>query len=886
MGGTMPSRIVSLFRNLLRKNTVEQALEDELRSSVELLTEEKMNAGLSPSEARRQALIELGGVEQVKEEVRAVRVGCLLEDLARDLRFAFRTLAKSPGFTAVAVLSLALGIGANALVFSVVNALLFRPLPVDRPHQLVFLENKTYGPSQSFPNYKGLRDRNRTFAGLVAYRMSPTELETSTGANRIWGYLATGNYFDLLGVKPALGRFFHQGDDLHPGASPYAVLSYDAWQSRFGADPEIAGKTIRINRLPFTVLGVAPCGFHGTELYYWPEVWVPMMMQPQIDVGNPWFDDRSAWNISVIGRLKPDVSPAQAEADLNTIAAELAREYPAENSGLAFRLAKPGLIGNTIGSPAKAFTLGVLLLAALVLLAACANLASLLTARTTDRQRELAIRLAIGAGRGRLIRQMLTEALMVSIAGGGMGFVLARSLSGALSSWHAPLDFPVQLNVDPDWRVLCFAWLTSLLAGVLFASIPAWRAAKTDPNTALKGAVPAWSSRRLALRDLLLAVQVGLSVVLVSGCVLSLHGLQQALHMRLGFEPQHVAVASFELGLAGYSQERGRAFQRRVWEAVRQLPGVESAAYSSSLPLSIDQSRTRVFPADRADLRPSDRIDVTFYEVSPGYFATVGSKMLAGRDFSWHDDAHSPPVAIVNVAFGKRVLHSENPVGGHFRHETVNGDLVEVVGVVEDGRYRSLTESQEPVVFWPILQHYDTTTTIEVKSSLPETQMLGEIRRAMAALDPELPLYGAGSLRDMLGFVFFPARAGAVALSAFGALAIMLAATGIYGLVAYAVSRRVHEIGIRVALGARPGEVLRLVLGKITVLVAVGSAFGLLLALAAGQALASIVYGGSPRDPLVLAGVLGLMAFLSIFSSWLPARRALRIEPTSALRCE
>ncbi len=882
----MSRRIVSLFRNLLRKRTVEQALDDELRSSVELLTEEKLKEGLSYSAARRQALIDLGGVEQVKEEVRAIRAGRLLEDFAKDVRYAFRTLAKSPGFTTVAVLSLALGIGANALVFSVLNALLLRPLPVDRPDQLVFLENKTYGPSQSFPNYKELRDRNRTFAGLVAYRMSPMELETSTGANRIWGYLATGNCFDLLGVKPALGRFFHQSDDVHPGASPYAVLSYDAWQSRFGADPEIAGKTIRINRLPFTVLGVAPRGFQGTELFYWPEVWVPMMMQPQIEVGNPWFDDRSAWNISVIGRLKPDVSPAQAEANLNTVAAELAREYPAENTGLAFRLAKPGLIGNMIGSPAKAFTLGVLFLAALVLLAACANLASLLTARTTDRRRELAIRLAIGASRGRVIRQVLTEALMLSTAGGGAGYVLAVFLSRALSRWHAPLDFPVQLNVDPDWRVFCFAWAASILAGVFFAFLPAWRAAKTDPNAALKGAATAWGSRRWAFRDVLVAVQVGLCVVLVSGCLLSLRGLQQALHMRLGFEPQHVSVAAFELGLAGYSEERGRAFQRRAWEAVRQLPGVESAAYSSSLPLGIDQSRTRVFPADGAGLRPSDRIAVTFYEVSPGYFATVGTKMLAGRDFNWHDDAESPPVAIVNVAFAKRVLHTENPVGGHFRHETVNGDLVEVIGVVEDGKYRSLTEPQEPVVFWPILQRYDTTTTIEVKSSLPVLQMLGEIRQAMAALDSELPLYGVGSLAEMLGFAFFPTHAAAVALSAFGVLAVMLAATGIHGLVAYAVSRRVHEIGIRVALGARPREVLRLVLGKIVALVAVGSAFGLLLALAAGKVLAGIVYKGSLRDPLVLAGVLGLMSLLGILSSWLPARRALRIEPTATLRYE
>jgi predicted permease len=444
----------------------------------------------------------------------------------------------------------------------------------------------------------------------------------------------------------------------------------------------------------------------------------------------------------------------------------------------------------------------------------------------------------------------------------------------------------VQFNVDPDWRVFCFAWAASILAGVLFASIPAWRASKTDPNAALKGAVPAWCPRRLAFRDVLLAVQVALCFVLASACLLSLRGLQQALRMRLGFEPQRVSVAAFELGLAGYSEERGRAFQQRALEAVRQVPGVESAAYSNSLPLSIDQSHTSVFPADRADLRPSDRIGVTYYKVSPGFFATLGTKLLAGRDFSWHDDAKSPPVAIVNVAFGKRVLHAENPVGGRFRHGGVKGDLVEVIGVVEDGKYSSLTESLEPAVFWPILQRYDTTTTLEVKSSLPAGQVLGEMRGAIAALDPELPLYGVGSLTQMLGFAFLPTHAAAIALSAFGVLAIMLAATGIHGLVAYVVSRRVHEIGIRVALGARPGEVLRLVLGKIVALVAAGSAFGLLLALAAGQVLASIVYQGSPRDPLVLAGVMGLMSFLGIFSSWLPARRALRIEPTTALRYE
>lgn len=871
---------------------VAQHLEDRYR--------ELLAGGATEAEACRAALEGLSsgdmlssGLRIVEREVRHEPIVLgggvkdnLLATIGQDIRYGFRQMRHHPGFATLAVFSLALGIGANALVFSVVNALVLRPLPVERPDQLVFLENKHYGPSQSFPNYKNLRDRNRSFAGLAGYRMSPMELETSGSANRIWGYLATGNYFDVLGVKPALGRFFHQSDDLHPGASPFAVLSYSAWQSRFGADPGIAGKTIRINRLPFTVLGVAPRDFHGTELFYWPDVWVPMMMEPEIEVGNPWLDDLSTWNTWVIGRLAPNDSPAQATADLNTLAVELAREHPAENEGLQFKLAKPGLVGDLIRGPARAFTLGVFGLAALVLLAACANLASLLTARANDRQRELAIRLAIGAGRGRLIRQVLTEALMLSVAGGGTGFALAAFLSRALSRWHAPMDFPVQFNVDPDWRVFSFAWAASILAGILFASVPAWRASEADPNAALKGIANPWGPKRLAFRDVLVVIQVALCFVLVSGCLLSLRGLQQALKMRLGFEPQHVSAAAFELGLAGYSEEPGRAFQQRALESVRQLPGVESAAYSNSLPLSIDQSGTSVFPADRPGLRNSDRIHVTFYDVSPGFFATLGTKLLAGRDFSWHDDVHSPHVAIVNAAFGKRVLHTENPVGGYFRHGAVDGDLVEVIGVVEDGKYGSLTESQEPAVFWPILQRYNTTTTIEVKSSLPAAQMAGEIRRAIAALDPELPLYGVGSLTQMLGFAFFPTHAAAICLSAFGLLALTLAATGVYAVVAYAVSTRVREIGIRMALGAQPAQVLHLVLGKMMVLLIAGSALGLIGALAAGQVLASIVYESSPRDPLTLVSVFGLMFFLGVLSSWLPARRALRIEPKTALHYE
>jgi predicted permease len=799
-----------------------------------------------------------------------------------DFRYALRVLLKSPGFTIVAVLTLALGIGANTAVFSIVNALLLRPLPVERPSELVFLENTRYGPSQSFPDYRDLQDRNQVLAGLVGYRMAPMELETDRGAERIWGYLATGNYFDVLGVKPALGRFFSPSDDVHAGASPYAVLSYGAWQARFGGDPAIVGKIIRINRLPYTVFGVAPSDFHGTELFYWPEVWVPMMMQPRIE-SRSWLDERSTWNTFVLGRLKPNVSPALAEANLNSVAVEMTRQFPNENDGLHFKLTKPGLVGDLVGDPAKAFALGVLILACLVLLAACTNLASMFTARATDRQRELAVRLAIGAGRGRVVRQVLTETLVLSLAGGGTGYLLASLLSSALSLWHAPMDFPVQFNVTVDWRVFLFAMAGSIVAAGLSGSAPAWRASRTDPNAALRGASATWRTR-FALRDLLVAVQVAICFVLISASFLSLRGLQQALQMNLGFEPQRVSTAAFELSLAGYPEERGRAFQRQALEAIRQLPSVQSAAYSNSVPLSLDQSDTSVFPADKTDLRPSDRISVVYYQVSPQFFAALGTKLLAGREFTWHDDSKSPPVAIVNLAFAKRVFHNENAVGKRF--PSYSGQPVEVVGIVEDGKYASLTESQRPVVFWPILQSYNSTTTLVVRSSLPATQMVGEIRRAMAKLDPELPLYGVGSLEQMLGFAFLPTRAAAMALSAFGVLAIMLAATGIHGLVAYAVSRRTHEIGIRMAIGARPIQILRVILGKTAALLFFGSLAGFALALAAGRVIASVVYETQPRDPLVMVSVWLAIVLLGLFASWSPARRATRVDPLVALHYE
>src|SRR5215831_5014311 len=857
----------------------------EVSAHLELEIERLRAEGMSQADAESTARREFGNVRLAEERFHESSRWMLLEHLRRDLAYALRVLMRNPGFTLVAVISLALGIGVNALVFSVVNAIVLRPLPVDQPGQLAFLENSQFSAGHSFPNYRQIRDRNQVFSGTLGYRVVQIELESSSSAAvRTWGYLATGNYFDVLGIKPFLGRVFHAEDDLHAGGSPYAVLSYGAWQARFGGDHEIVGKTIHINRKPYTVIGVAPRDFHGTEVFYWPEVWVPMMMQAQIEPGNAWLEEPASFNTWVIGRLKPDISIEQATANLNTIAAELVRQNPVVNEGIRFHLTRPGLVGDAIGGPARSFSFGILLLAALVLLTACANLASLLAARAADRQREIAIRLSIGATRARVVRQLLTETLVLSALGGVAGYGLATFLSSILSRWRAPMDFPVQFDVSPDWRVFCFAAAISAVAGILFGLAPSRHAARTDANAALKGESQGMQGKRLALRDVLVVVQVALCFVLVSACLLSLRGLQRSLTMHLGFEPQGVTVAEFDLGLAGYSEQRGRDFQRRTLEALTQLPGVQSAAYSNSVPLSIDQSHSSIYPEGQPNLKNSDVHMAVTYEVSPNYFATMGIRLLAGRDFDWHDNINSPRVAVVNMAFARQVFRTTNAVGKRFRHGP-GGAWQQVIGIVETGKYENPTEVEKPALFQSIVQQYNTTTTMIVRSSLPEQQMADKIRQTIAALDPELPLFGTGPLSQMLGFAFLPLHAAVIALSAFGLLAVVLAITGIHGLVSYGVARRVREIGIRVAIGANPRQVIQLVLAKTFMLLGLGALIGLGLALAAGRILETVVFA-SPRDPVVLASVFVTMIVLGLISSWSPTRRALKIEPTVALRHE
>ncbi len=586
----------------------------------------------------------------------------------------------------------------------------------------------------------------------------------------------------------------------------------------------------------------------------------------------------------VIGRVRPGVAPAQAEANLNVIAVALAKEHPLQNEGLKIRLTRPGFVGDSIGAPVAAFTGGVMVLAGLVLFAACANLAGLLAARATDRQRELAIRLSMGAGRARIVRQLLTEALLLSSLGGAAGCALAIGLLRVLSQWHAPLDFPVQFAVAADARVFLFALAASLATGLLFGLGPARLVWRMDPNTVWKGALPGgigW--RRRALRDLLLALQVALCCVLVSASFVSIRGLSRAVSTPMGFDPKGVAVAGFDLGLARYTQADGRRFQRRALDSLTQIPGVSFAAYANSLSLSIDQSSTTVYPEQATDFRLSKGKGAADYQVSPGYFQTMGTRLMRGRDFTWHDDVDSPAVAVINETLARQLHGTPNAVGWRFRYGR-NQPPVEVIGIVEDGKYVSLTETPRAALFRPATQPYNATTVLLVRSAASESEIAGRIRQAISTIDPDLPVYGAGSAQQMLGFAFFPARAATIALSAFGFLAVMLAVTGVYGVAAYSVSRRVREIGIRVAVGAQPRHVLQSVLGRVMALLAVGTCIGLSLGFLTAKFLSAIVYQASSTEPAVFVLVILAMGVIGFCAACVPASRALRLDPARALR--
>ncbi|MFN7920680.1 MAG: ABC transporter permease [Bryobacteraceae bacterium] len=801
--------------------------------------------------------------------------------MLRDLTLAFRRLRNSPSFTLVALLTLGLGIGANTVVFTVINSVLLRPLPVADPATLFSVHpDRGRGPSHSYPAYRDLRDRNQVLSGLAAVRIAPVHMSRGTANSRIWGYLASGNYFEVLGVKPAVGRFFGPADDVTRGGHAVAVLSYGCWQRLFAGDPAVAGRGAKINGLDYTILGVAPAGFFGTEVLINPDVWIPMAMQPRIEPGNDWLDDRSTHNAWLVGRLRPGVTKAQAESGLDAVAVEMAREHPGKYDELRFRLVPPGLLGSTLRGPVAGGSAALFALAGLVLLLACVNLAGLLLARALARRREIAVCLAIGANRSRLMRQLLTESLLLASAAAAVALLFTWWLAGAFSAWRLPFDALIRSEISPDGSVLWVGFSAALVTTVLFGLLPAFQATRISLAEAMKGE-SGGSTGSSRLRDLLTAGQVAISVVLLVATVLEVRSLRASLELPLGFEPQGVVSVSFNAALQGLDQAGIEQLRARLLEKARALPGAVAVAMANDLPLSIGTSTTGVRIEGKPEPPPSQRPLAMYYFASPGYFATMRTRLIEGREFTERDRTGAPPVVLVNQEFARRYLDGASPLGKRVRFR---GMWSEVVGVAENGKYGTLGDDLEPVIWASMSQHAATETSVVLRSRLPAEQAMDQLRRLVAEQDPSLPLYQEGPLAGQLSVHLFRLRGVAGFLGAMGALAMALAATGIYGGLSFAVARRRREIGIRVALGAVPAQVASLVVGRSMALVTAGALAGLALAAVASRWMSPLLAGVGPHDPVSFAVAFAAILVAGVLAAWRPARAAATVDPIQALR--
>ena len=812
----------------------------------------------------------------------------LMETLLQDIRFGFRQLMKQRGFAALAIISMALGIGANTSIFSLVDTVLLRPLAVKEPSQLVELYGTLHNGAdwslQSYPNYKDYRDRNTVLSGLFVYRVVVSSLTVNNSSQRVWGYLVSGNYFDVLGVKPMLGRAFLPEEDQTPDSHPVAVISYNCWQHRFGGDPAIVGKRVEFNSRPFAIIGVAPKGFIGTEVAYDPEMFIPVMMATAIEPGSRWLERRDNSNLFTVGRLKPGVSEAQAKAELETITAQMAKDYP-ENVGRGIRLGKPGLFIPDIENSVFAFTGVLAAVGALVLLLACVNLASLLLTRATERRKEIALRLAIGASRQRLVRQLLTESILISLSGGAAGVMLAAFINSAVRGIRLPSDITLLFDLRTDWRVLTFALVLSIATGILFSLIPALQSSNPQLVPALKDESSMAGFRRSRLRNGLVVAQVSLSLVLLISAGLIVRSLQAAQKMRPGFNPENAVAISFDVSLQGYNEERGRAFQKQVLERARALPQIENAALTDNLPLGLNYNDNTIY-IEGSEFKGASTLPIAIpFGSSPGYFDVMGIP-LRGRDFRDDENKLEHRVAIVNETFAKKFLNGADPIGRRFNWHGPDDPFFEIVGVVPAGKYNSLGEDPKPAVYTPLYRDYNGGVTLVARTHGDPRAVLNDLRKLVHELDPSVSVYSMKTLRQHMGTSLFPARMAAIALGSFGVLALILAAVGIYGVMSHVVAGRTREIGLRMALGAQLSDVQKLILKQGMFLAAIGSLGGLMVALGGARMMKSLLYGVSSSDPITFACVALLLLNVALLACWIPARRASRVEPMIALRAE
>ena len=821
----------------------------------------------------------------------------------QDLKFGARLLAKTPAFTAVAALSLALGIGANTTIFTLVNAVLLNPLPVEDPSQLVSIwttdernrsNQAAFNFLQTSPmNFRDLRDKNEVLSGMTGHVGVPLNITGGTGQpEQVFGELVTGNYFSVLGARPQLGRGFLPDEDQTPGAKLVAVLGYGEWQKRYGADPAIVGRTISLNGNAFTVVGVMPQGFKGTNAIGAPALWVPYMTYQQTT--NGFFRElaeptsRRGLVFNMTGRLKPGVSVQEAEANLKTIARQLEQEYPNDNQGrsvtlipLAQATINPGFRDNIVRAGGVLMTI-----VGLVLLIACANVANLLLARAAARQKEIAVRLSLGAGRGRLIMQLLTEGTLLALIGGAAGLLLAYWAQGLLWSFRPPFLAVDAIDLHPDTRVLLFTLAVSVATGMIFGLAPAIQASRPDLVVELKDktSAPAGSNRLFSLRNILVSAQVALSLVALVGAGLFLRSLQNAQRISPGFDSEHLAVLSFDLGAQGYTEERGRQFQQRVLERAGSVPGVQAASVASTVPLFAGGFARTVFleGQDASDRRAGRLVQISV--VGPQYLETVGIPLLRGRALSERDQPNTPNAVVINETMAKRFWPDQDAIGRRFKF--FGQDFFnEVVGIAKDSKYNFIGEEETPFIYQATTQVYQPQLSLFVKAAQPSA-VLGTVRGEVQQLDRNLPLTGVFTLSEIFDQALWAPRMAASLLATFAGLSLVLSVIGIYGVMAYSVSQRTRELGIRMALGASRADVLRLVVLHGLRLTLMGVVLGLAVSFAVTRLVVSLLYSVSPTDIVTFTVVPLLLAAAALAASYLPALRATRIDPMAALRYE
>ncbi len=895
------TRTLTRLGAIFRKNEIDRELDDEIRSHLAMQMEENLENGMPPEEARHAANRAFGNVGLAKDDSRSAWIYRWTEDLGKDIRFGIRMLLKNRGFSAIAIISLALGFGLNTTIFTVVNAILLNPLPVRDVSRLVQLDTvdaKTKVTQQrfakigmSFPNFEDYRRQNEVFTDLAAWLALPVTWSGGAEPKRVQAYLVSANYFDVLGINPAAGRFFLPDEDTKPNSNTVAVISYALWANKFGSDPGAVGRTMILNDTPYTVIGVAPRGFKGTvSLASTEQAWIPTSMAQQILAGffAENFHDRRLLSMTTFGRLKPGIGVGQAEASLKTIASRLEREYPKDNAGRSVALSSLAEAAVGINNHGQFTLAGAMMLGAvgLVLLIACANLANLLLAQAARREKEMTVRAALGAGRGRLLRQLLTESTLLSLAGAAVGLVIAYWGRGILWSYRPSFIERADVNLALDSHVLLFTLGIALLTGALFGAVPAIKASVPDLADALKaggrGNSVGW--RANPVRSLLVVFETALALVALVGAGLFIRSQQNAQRIDPGFESDKLFMMAFDLGALHYKEGQAQQFYRSVVERTRSAPGVQSTTVASNFPLGGGFSRT-VFPEGQDETSGYRGTLTTEDSVTPSFFDTLRIPVVRGRAFADTDRTDTLPVAIANEAMAKHFWPGEDAVGKRF-HFFGDTQLREIVGIVKNTVVNQIGEEPQPMVYLPMTQEYSPFATLQVRTTGKPEAAISAVRSAMQSLEPNLAITNVQTIHEIMDQGLWAPRMAAALLTLFGALALVLAAVGVYGVLSYSVNQQRHEIGIRRALGAQPGDVLRLVAGQGMRLAVAGLALGLLLAFGFTRVLASLLFGVSATDPWTFLSVTAVLLLVAVIACYVPARRATSVDPLVALRYE